>query len=162
MGIIFVKTGEIGISNTPGDVIRTVLGSCVALVFLAPKTRTVGLAHIALPDSKIADPNNQNILPGQYADTAVPHMIQEFQRKYGVQKPGDLIIKLTGGATVMDQGGTFNIGKRNVLAIRKMLWKNHLAPIAEEVGENYSRKVSIEIETGRVLISSPGKGEWEI
>jgi chemotaxis protein CheD len=62
----------------------------------------------------------------------------------------------------MDPNGTFNIGKRNVLAIKKLLWKYKLGAIAEDVGKDYSRTVSVNIQTGEVLVSSPGKGEWKL
>ena len=62
----------------------------------------------------------------------------------------------------MDPNGTFNIGKRNVLAIRKILWKLRLGARKEDVGDNFSRTVSVDVDTGKVLISSPKRGEWEL
>ena len=62
----------------------------------------------------------------------------------------------------MDPNNTFNIGKRNVLAIRKILERFRLGAIAEDVGGNISRSVSIEMNTGKVIVSSPGRGEWEL
>ena len=38
-------------------------------------------------------------------------------------KSGRMMVRLAGGAQVMDQQGVFNIGKRNYLAARKILWK---------------------------------------
>lgn len=62
----------------------------------------------------------------------------------------------------MDPNKTFNIGKRNVLAIRNVLSRFGLDTIAEDVGGNISRSVSIEMNTGKVIVSSPGRGEWEL
>jgi len=62
----------------------------------------------------------------------------------------------------MDPDGTFNIGKRNVLAIKKLFWKYKLGAIAEDVGRDYNRTVSVQVETGKVIVSSPGRGEWEL
>jgi len=161
MKTILVGIGEIGISDNTEHIIKTMaLGSCVAIVFLAPKIRTVGLAHVALPDSSIGRDRVKN-LPGYFADTAVSFLINEFN-KLGVHKSSDLIIKLAGGANIMDHEGVFNIGKRNVLTIRKLLWKHHLGARAEDVGGNFSRTVWVEVKSGKVFVSSPRKGVWEL
>ncbi|MEJ2635080.1 MAG: chemotaxis protein CheD [Calditrichia bacterium] len=161
MSTIMVGIGEVGISGNPGDIVKTMaLGSCVAIVFLAPKARAVGLAHVALPDSSIGGERAKS-LPGYFADIAIPHLVGEF-RKLGAVQSRDLIIKLAGGASIMDPNGVFNIGKRNVLAIRKILWKHRLGAIVEDVGDNFSRTVWIEVGSGKVFVSSPRKGVWEI
>jgi len=62
----------------------------------------------------------------------------------------------------MDPVGIFNIGKRNVLTIRKLLWNSRLGATVEDVGGNYSRTLWVEIDTGKVFISSPKRGKWEL
>ncbi|GAB4327896.1 MAG: chemoreceptor glutamine deamidase CheD [Calditrichia bacterium] len=161
MALKMVGIGEVGISNNPDDVIKTMaLGSCVAVIFLAPKIRAAGMAHVALPDSSIGG-NRAEQLKGYFADKAVPYLVEQF-KKLGVEKNSDIIVKIAGGATIMDPNGVFNIGKRNILAIKKVLWKNRLAPRAEDVGDNFSRTVWIEMKTGKVFVSSPRKGVWEL
>ncbi len=161
MSVVMVGIGGIGSSNKQGDVVKTMaLGSCVAVIFLIPKSRAVGMAHIALPSSDIARERSLK-LPGYFADTGVEALIKEF-KKYNATKPSELIIKLAGGACIMDPEGRFNIGKRNILAIRKMLWKYRLGATAEDVGANYSRSVRVEVDTGNVIISSPSRGEWTL
>ena len=161
MKTILVGIGEVGLSDDPEHVVKTMaLGSCVAIVFLAPKIRTVGLAHVALPDSSIGKDRAKD-LPGYFADTAISYLINELKKR-GVQKSSDVIIKLAGGANIMDHEGVFNIGKRNVLTIRKLLWHYHLSARAEDVGGNFSRTVWVEVKTGKVFVSSPRKGVWEI
>ena len=61
----------------------------------------------------------------------------------------------------MDDEGRFDIGKRNVLAVKKFLWQNQLGTIAEEVGGSVSRTVSFSVADGKVLVSSKGKS-WEL
>lgn len=161
MGMIMVGIGEAGISNKPGDVVKTMaLGSCVAAVFIAPKFNAVGMVHIALPDSTI-DGEKARRQPGYFADSAIPYLIAQF-KKLGVRKSSELTIKLIGGATIMDPNGTFNIGKRNVLATRKVLWKYRLGAKAEDVGKDFSRTVRVEVDTGKVLVTSPKIGEWDV
>lgn len=156
-----VGLGDIHVSKTPGEIIKTMaLGSCVGVVMLAPKHRVVGMAHIVLPDSKI-DPTRAETQPGYYADTGMVAIIDQF-RRFNVINNHDLVVKLVGGASVLDANRTFDIGKRNVLASRKALWRNRMAAIAEDVGGNYSRTVWVEVDTGRVFVTSPGRGRWEL
>ena len=161
MHTIFVGVGEFAVSKDPEAIIRTMaLGSCVAVVILDPVNKSVGLLHVALPDSSI---NSRRVLekPGMFADTGIPLLIDSMM-SLGNNGNRDLSVKLIGGASIMDPNITFNIGKRNVLAIRKVLWLNKLGAIAEDVGGFISRTVSIEVMTGKMVISSPGRGRWEL
>ncbi len=161
MALVLVGIGEYALSNKPGDLVKTMaLGSCVAIVVHAPKYNVAGMAHVALPDSSVSSERAKR-LPAYFADLAIPAMLNNLKR-LGINKSSDLQIKLAGGATIMDPNGTFNIGKRNVLAIRKILWKYRLGARKEDVGKDYSRTVRIEVDTGEVIISSPRKGEWEL
>lgn len=161
MGNLILGVGDYGAINKQGDVIKTfALGSCVAVILLDPKTKTIGMAHVALPDSKIS-PERVKERPGYFADTGIPVLIERM-KSLGVGKARGLIVKLAGGACVMDPNSTFNIGKRNILAIRKCLWKYGMGAVAEDVGGNISRTVSVSVDTGKVVIASLGKDNWSI
>ena len=161
MGTIYVGVGEYAASNQPDTVIRTLaLGSCVAVVVWVPGSKAVGLLHVALPESSI----NQKMAftrPGMFADTGIPRMLLEMEKKKFLPC-GHIIVKMAGGASIMDPNNTFNIGKRNALAIKKVLWGLRLGAIAEDLGGNISRSVAVETGTGRIVLSSPGRGEWEL
>lgn len=161
MAIIMVGIGEMAISSKPGDVIKTMaLGSCVGIMIFAPRLKAAGLAHVALPDSSIGNERRAN-LPAYFADLAVQKMVADF-KKLGALRPADLRIKLAGGANIMDPNGSFNIGKRNVLAVKKTLWRFRMGAIAEDVGSNYGRTAWIEVDSGSVFLSSPMRGRWQI
>lgn len=160
---IMLGVGEYGSTVVTGGILRTLaLGSCVAVIFLDRRTHCVGMAHVALPDSKIS-PERAKERPGHFADTAIPALLADMQRAAGtVSKGAGLIVKLAGGANVADPNNTFNIGKRNALSIRKILWKYGLGPVAEDVGGNFSRSVAVFQESGKVVLTSPGRPDWEI
>jgi chemotaxis protein CheD len=151
-----IGIGEIGICKNPGDSVKTyALGSCVALIIFAPKIPAVGMAHIALPDSTIGVNGRTKTLPGYFADVAIPNLINEFKR-LGVVKNHEVRIKVVGGANIMDPDGHFNIGKRNLLAIKKILWQYKLGAIAEDVGASHSRTVDAQVDgVGTVVVTSP-------
>lgn len=158
---IVLGVGGLGATNAKGASLKTyALGSCVAVVLLDPQTRTVGMVHVALPDSSIK-PEKVATLPGYFADTGIPALIEQMKR-CGTRGPQGVIVKLAGGAQIMDQNNTFNIGKRNALAAKKILWGFGLAPVAEDLGANYSRTVTLSTDTGLMTLSTPGRPDWHL
>jgi len=161
MADIILGVGDLGASNVKGIQIKTyALGSCVAVVLLDPRTRTVGMVHVALPESSINLERAQQ-LPGYFADTGITALLRAMAQ-FGTSGPQGLIVKLAGGAQIMDPNNTFNIGKRNALAVKKVLWGMGLGPRAEDLGENYSRTVSVATDTGIMHLSSPGRADWKL
>lgn len=70
--------------------------------------------------------------PAMFADTGVPLL---FERMYAKScKKHDSVVKVTGGAKLYDDNGTFEIGKRNHILLRKMFWRVGVSVAAEDVG----------------------------
>ncbi len=162
MRTIMLGVGDLGATNRPGEVVKTLaLGSCVAVMMLDPKTKSVGMAHVALPESSI-NSGKAREKPGYFADTGIPALISGM-KKLGCRGNGKgMIVKLVGGARIMDPNNTFNIGKRNVLVIKKILWSRGMGIVSEDVGGSISRSVSLDVNTGKVIISSSGRNDWSI
>jgi len=155
-----VGIGEIKLANKTIPELKVLaLGSCVGVIFYAWRINTVAVAHVALPDSAIGNVNNKEV--GYFADTAIEKMVQMF-KKLNVQHKRDINIKLVGGASIMDPKNTFDIGKRNILAIRKHLWNFNLGALSEDVGQDFSRTVVVKPVNGEVIISSPNRGSWTL
>jgi chemotaxis protein CheD len=159
MSVLNVGIGEWIVSNDPADTLKTyALGSCVAVLVYDSSLMIAGMIHIALPDSKV-DAERARKLPGYFADTGLPVMIEEMKKRGAVR--GKVWVKLAGGASVMDPGGFFDIGKRNILASKRILWGSSLGPVAEDTGGVLSRTVSILVSDGTTTISS-GQKQWTI
>lgn len=158
-----VGVGEMGVTREEGTALKTMaLGSCVALLIQDKVSGCIGMAHVALPDSAIS-PDRAIQRPGHFADTAVPALLKAIERKaMATLQRRSLQIKLAGGANVADPNNTFNIGKRNILAVRKALWGHRLGPMAEDIGKNVSRTVIFHVDDGRVIINNPNIGNWEL
>ncbi len=161
MAKLIVGVGDCAASRDPDDEIKTyALGSCVALIFLDPKTRTGAMAHIALPDSAINLSRGKE-QPGYFADTAIPHLFG-LMSKFGSIPHKGYIIKLIGGANVVKDEDRFLIGQRNVNAVRKILWSMSHVIVAEDVGKNFSRTVALCMKAGKITISSSNGETWSI
>ncbi len=156
MRTILLGIGDMGVSDSPEEILKTcALGSCVAVIFLNPIIRAAAMAHVALPGSK-TNPLKAREKPGYYADTAIPALL-ELMKKISPDGTGkNIFVKLVGGAQIMDPNNTFNIGKRNVLTIKRILWTHGLGVIAEDTGGSISRTVTLPLRTGKVIITSPG------
>ncbi len=152
---VFVGVGEIAVSNNPDHILSTSLGSCVAVILLAPGIRAAGIIHIALPESSVQG-EQLNAKPGYYADTGIPRLLAEMDKLHGGRR-GRLIVKLVGGANIMDSNKTFDIGKRNILAVKKILWENRLGVLVEDIGEDISRSIKVYVDTGEVVVKNLGK-----
>jgi chemotaxis protein CheD len=147
--------GALGVSGDQEAVLLTTLGSCVAVIAIDPYARAAGLVHVALPDSSIS-PEKAATCPGYFADTGIPLLLREMARLRNREK-SRLLIKLVGGARVLDPASTFDIGKRNVLATKKILWEHRLGVLAEDTGGELSRTVKVMVATGQVIVSCQGE-----
>ena len=159
MKTVNVGIGEFHVSQNDDDIIKTYgLGSCVAVLMYNRIQKAAGLLHVALPDSSV-NTGKAEKLPGYFVDTGLPFFLEKMRFQPTLRK--QFWIKLVGGANIMDSENRFDIGKRNVLAIKKILWKSQLGVIAEDVGGSKGRTVSISVASGEVVISS-GNGKWNL
>ena len=72
-----------------------------------------------------------------------------------------MIVKVAGGSQLLDDNGTFNIGKRNYVMLRKLFWRNGILIDGEDVGGSISRTLRLQMSTGRVTVKTRN-GETEL
>jgi chemotaxis protein CheD len=154
VGVITVGIADCQTSRNEDSVLVThALGSCIAVAVHDPVAQVAGLLHIMLPDSSI---NREKAAkqPYMFADTGIPALLGAACA-LGASR-NRLSVRLIGGAQVLDPNGIFNIGKRNHLACRKLLWSAGLMVQAEAVGGHISRTVRLEVGTGRLFWTASG------
>lgn len=158
---VVVGIGEMALARAGGGVIVThALGSCVAVCVWDPASRTGGLVHVLLPESRI-NPTRAATQPGTFADTGLPIFFRGFTEA-GVDVRR-CQIRLAGGAEVtgLAGSGSLNVGKRNLLAVRQWLWKAGLLVKAEATGGTAARTATLLLDSGTVQIRS-GQTSTEI
>lgn len=161
MGLLVVGVGDCKHALRESDTLVTyALGSCIAVGIWDPVSKVTGLLHFMLPESRPEMGASATEHPYRYADTGTPLL---FRKAYdlGADKRR-LHVYLAGGASVVDDGGFFQVGKRNHTAIRKLLWKAGVLVHGEDVGGTYSRTVRLDSSSGRFVISTPGKDDIEL
>jgi chemotaxis protein CheD len=143
------------VEQVPGQVLTTyALGSCIGLAVYDPEAAVGGLLHFMLPDSGI-DPARGRDNPYMFADTGIPLLLAQVCG-LGASKRR-LVVHAVGGAQMMDRDNVFDIGKRNCLAARKILWKQGVLLTGEVVGGNLSRTLRLEIGSGRLWLQEGGE-----
>lgn len=155
-GPVVVGVSDLGVLRGPGLLTTHALGSCIAVCARDPAAEVAAMLHFMLPDSG-SDPARAASKPHMYADTGIASLL-DAMRRLGASPPR-LRVKIAGGAAVLARESGFAIGKRNILAARKLLWKHGLRLEAEEVGGRIARTVAFDASTGRLRVRSPGRGE---
>ncbi|OGV50593.1 MAG: chemotaxis protein CheD [Lentisphaerae bacterium GWF2_52_8] len=162
MSTIMLGIGDYGASSTPGDIVKTLaLGSCVGIILLDPRYKMVGMVHVALPDSSI-NQKKRDEKPGYFADSALPALLARMKQLGSDGNIKEMYVKLAGGAHVLDASSTFDVGKRNILAVKKALWQYGTGATAEDVGGQISRTIAVFVDAGHTELSSPGRENWSI
>jgi chemotaxis protein CheD len=156
---LIVGIGDMKVARGENMVITThSLGSCVGIAIFDPGQSVGGILHFQLPLST-SNPQKALEKPFMFADTGIPAM---FKAAYdlGAEKKR-LIVKVAGGASVMEDHNVFNIGERNCIIMKKLFWKNGIMITAEDLGGDSWRTMRLEHETGRLLIKN-SHGEYEL
>lgn len=152
--LITIDIADVKVSKDPAvSLITYSLGSCIGVSIYDPVTKVGGMIHFMLPESTLS-PDKAKANPAMFCDSGVPVLFRDTYA-LGANK-ARLVVKVAGASQLLDDKGTFNIGKRNYLALRKLFWKNGVLIAAEDVGGSLSRTMKLELATGRVTIKSRG------
>jgi chemotaxis protein CheD len=150
---VVVGVGDCCVTSDPEGVLITyALGSCVGLTVWDPVAHVGGLLHFMLPCAPpgLAESGRS---PWMYADSGIPALFHEAYGR-GAQKCR-LRVRAAGGAQIMDESGVFNIGQRNCVALRRILWRAGVMLTAEDTGGGEARTMRLEVASGRVFLRSP-------
>lgn len=160
MSEIVIGISDLKVSNNIDDVLVTyALGSCVGVTVYDPVVRVGGLLHFMLPESSL-DIRKAGENPAMFADTGIPLLFKTCY-ELGAKKKR-MIVKVAGGASILDDANFFRIGQKNITAMKKLFWKNNVLIGREDTGSNCNRTISIHISTGKVLVRTAHNGTREL
>jgi chemotaxis protein CheD len=149
---ITVTISDAKASATPGDSLVTYsLGSCVGVALYDRSGRVGGLLHFQLPTASTDTHAN----PFMFADTGLDALVGLMVR--GGADKRRITCKLAGGAKMFDDGGVFDIGRRNHTAIRKALWRHGILIDAEDCGGSVPRTMTLRVDDGGVTLKRNGE-----
>lgn len=132
------------------------LGSCIGVVILDARARICAAAIVMLPRSAGASES-----PGRYANLAIPRLIAQLESE-GADR-GKLRAAIAGGARAFRSqepgSDVLDIGKRIADAVLEQLAQEGLTCVAQDLGGNVARTLTMDSSTGRVTIKTSAKGE---
>jgi chemotaxis protein CheD len=154
---VVVGIAEIAVVTEPSVEIWTyALGSCLGLAIYDPVSRVGGLLHAMLPASTVATQKaDEN--PAMFVDTGVPELFKACYRAGAVKSR---LLVFAAGCANMSQSQSsdiFQIGRRNMVMLRKLLWKNGVLLTRHDTEGNDSRTMALSLDSGRVHISVRGE-----
>jgi chemotaxis protein CheD len=132
------------------DRLWSILGSCVAVVLYDAHGQVGAMSHVVLPSA-----SGRNGVPGKYADTAVPHMLQLLHDMH-VPRSG-LVAKLAGGAKMFGRPSPLEIGEGNIDAAIAALGAIGIRIAARDVGGTHGRRVVLNCCDGSLRVESLGR-----
>lgn len=136
-----------------GDITTHALGSCIGLTIYDPEVRVAGMLHYLLPHPMQGESVPEGKM-GMYATTGLPEL---FKKSYELgAKRENLIICAAGASNMLEDSGTFQIGRRNRSMLHKLFFRNNLTLAAEETGGTQARTLKIDLATGVVLVRTKG------
>jgi chemotaxis protein CheD len=154
--IYTVGVADMKISGVTSDMLITyALGSCLGITAYDFRLKRAGLLHCMMPDSSM-DKEKAAGNPFLYVDSGMKVMLNDFYKNGSLKR--DIIIRVAGGASSKMSTGEdfFQIGRRNFVSLRQFLWNEGLMLKAYDVGGYSSRTVTLEVETGKMLVKSKG------
>jgi chemotaxis protein CheD len=123
--------------------ISAVLGTCVAVCLHDRRLKIGGMNHFLYPKSGFFGSSSN-----EYGDVAIPALIDKLRRMGS--RPQDLEAQIFGGGTVvLDRDAT---GDKNVKIARKILKKNGISVVSEDVGGYKGRRLIFHTGTNETLV----------
>ena len=138
-----VLPGEYFVSDE-NLVIMTVLGSCIAACLWDSRAHIGGMNHFMLPDG------DDGSGFGRYGSYAMELLINEML-KSGARRES-LQAKIFGGAQVMSNFTTMNVGERNTDFVIDYLQTERIPLLSQDVLDIYPRKVCFFPVTGKAMV----------
>jgi chemotaxis protein CheD len=161
-GYTYLKPGSWYFGPITG-IIRTILGSCVAVTMFHRRSGRSAICHAVMP---ICDQNGSCGVycaeHSRYTDCIVRAMAGLFFEQ-GV-KAKEIEVKLFGGSNGLGGAGDLTrtgVGKQNVTQARKALQEKDLFLKVSDVGGAAGRKLLFDTSTGEVMIKKlTGSGAY--
>jgi chemotaxis protein CheD len=137
-------------TSLAAEIVTHALGSCVAVCLWDPVSHVAGMLHFLLPEGKL-NPERAAKQPATFADSGIPLLFQAAYRAGAVKSR--LRVHLLGGAAISGGPAGLDVGRRNGLIAKKLLWNNGVLVKAERLGGTDSRTVCLFAADGRVIVS---------
>ncbi|MFI4984036.1 MAG: hypothetical protein ACHP6I_02430 [Rickettsiales bacterium] len=140
--IVKIYSGGCYSTATTGELIVTILGSCIACCMHDPVLKIGGMNHFLLPG------DNNSATSARFGIHSMELLINELLKKGAIKSR--LEVKIFGGARVMQY--TQNIGDKNIEFVKGFITKEKLLLTGEDVGGLSPRRLHFFPDSGKVML----------
>ncbi len=133
----------------PPDCFAAILGSCIGVTLYHTRKKLGALAHVVLAESA-----GRPGPPCKFADTAIPHLLEIFEKELGTRT--GIVAKIAGGAAMFGGVGPMQIGEINAAAVKKELQAAKVRFAGEHVGGDKGRRITFDCATGDLIVQIVG------
>jgi len=148
---IYLQPCEWKLVRTP-TIVKTVLGSCVAITFRAPRLGIGAMCHPMLPHRALRSRLHQDsAAAGRYVDSIIDELARKLD-KLGASR-GEIEVKLFGGADVLATAMKgASVGKMNADTAIRVLEEEGFRLVASRLGGSRGVFIEFHTDTGEVLL----------
>ncbi|MDX2073363.1 MAG: chemoreceptor glutamine deamidase CheD [Alphaproteobacteria bacterium] len=144
--IVKIFSGDWYVSTKGGEMLATILGSCVSACIRDPVAKIGGMNHFLLPgdesvDSKVSD-------SARYGVFAMESLINGILKAGGQKHRFE--VKVFGGGNVINNSA--RIGSKNAQFIREFLKKEGYRITSEDLEGDHPRRLHYFPDTGKVMM----------
>ncbi|MEW6526015.1 MAG: chemotaxis protein CheD [Spirochaetota bacterium] len=144
----FLNPGELIFSKRP-IVIKTVLGSCVAVAIYDKTHRYGGMCHYLLPQAPSDEQSST-----KYGDVAIYVLLYKFLKENNSRRE-DLVASICGGAFIIfDEREIFFIGDKNVDIATTILRKEKILIKQMYTGGDHGKRVHFNTRTNKIIVQT--------
>ena len=146
---------------TEGELIGTVLGSCVSACIRDGRLRIGGMNHFMLP---VGRSDGSGAWGGtasastRFGNVAMERLINEILKRGG--RRADLEVKLVGGGKVLD--ALSDVGARNIRFVKEYVQAEGFRVVGEDLGDLYPRKVLYDPATGSAQVKRLARSDRHV
>ncbi len=134
-----------------GEMIVTVLGSCVAACVRDRINGVGGMNHFMLPVQREESVARSMLSDAaRYGNWAMEFLINEILKNGGERR--HLEVKIFGGGKVLTNMNMMDVGQKNIAFVTEYLAHERLPILAQDVGGTFPRKVLYFPDTGSVKV----------
>ena len=159
VNIVVGMANMVASGQSNANLVTYSLGACVAVAVYDPETKAGGLLHSGLPSSSMS-PESQDIQRYMFVDTGLPLLFRAVYALGGLKER--LIVKMAGGAEVLNEQGTRDTGPRNLQAVKSVLARNNVSLAAGDMEGQDVLGVRLDLETGALTLDVTSKGSFLI
>ncbi|HEX9079499.1 MAG TPA: chemotaxis protein CheD [Desulfuromonadaceae bacterium] len=152
--VVHLKPGEAHLTDR-GELVVTVLGSCLSVTMFSSRKRLAGICHSLLPECGKPERCGGECGEGyKYVACSIRQMAAAFER-FAVPRE-EIEVKCFGGADMFARRDSrpelLSIGRQNILMAGRVIAAEGLRLKAQDVGGLLGRKVFFYTHSGEVLL----------